>query len=163
MTDCIALCRYLSPEPLLQDPKWVSEELQSGHQVPAYSYARNNPIRYVDPIGLHAWIDECEGGGVSAYWSTTEGGGDGPQSLEPSLRLDPTSSSVQFNSPGTNTCQDFNTALKIDRDVFKNQSSGWGTKRGCWRKLVKQMANACNGPQAPPKKPEPPKGYCGPR
>ena len=44
--------KYLSPEPLLQDPSWVAGELQSGYQVPAYSYARNNPVRYVDPTGL---------------------------------------------------------------------------------------------------------------
>jgi hypothetical protein len=50
--------KYLSPEPLLQDPKWVSEELQSGHQVPAYSYARNNPLPYTDPTGLFT-IDQA--------------------------------------------------------------------------------------------------------
>ena len=45
--------RYLSPEPMLQDPKWVGEELQSGHQVPVYAYAGNNPIAYSDPTGLY--------------------------------------------------------------------------------------------------------------
>lgn len=44
--------RYLSPEPLLQKPDWVASELQSGHQVPAYSYARNNPVGTTDPTGL---------------------------------------------------------------------------------------------------------------
>jgi hypothetical protein len=47
---------YLSPEPLLQNPNWVESELQSGHQVPAYAYARNNPVRYVDPDGLQVAI-----------------------------------------------------------------------------------------------------------
>jgi len=44
--------KYLSPEPLLQDPNWVRRELKAGHQVPAYAYARNNPITNVDPDGL---------------------------------------------------------------------------------------------------------------
>jgi RHS repeat-associated protein len=44
--------RYLSPEPMLQRPKWILAELRLGHQVPAYSYARNNPIVLTDPTGL---------------------------------------------------------------------------------------------------------------
>ena len=46
--------RYLSPEPLLQEPDWVAGQLRSGHQVPTYSYARNNPIAYSDSTGLYA-------------------------------------------------------------------------------------------------------------
>lgn len=41
-----------SPEPLLQNPKWVLADLRLGHQVPAYAYARNNPIVLTDPSGL---------------------------------------------------------------------------------------------------------------
>lgn len=44
--------RYLSPEPLLHRPKWVLAELRLGNQVPAYGYARNNPIVLTDPTGL---------------------------------------------------------------------------------------------------------------
>lgn len=44
---------YLSPEPLLQNPNWVRRELKSGHQVPSYAYARNNPIAYTDVTGLY--------------------------------------------------------------------------------------------------------------
>ena len=44
--------RYLSPEPLLQNPKWVKEELTGGHPVATYAYARNNPVTTVDPTGL---------------------------------------------------------------------------------------------------------------
>lgn len=44
---------YLSPEPLLQSPTWVTSQLRRGRQVPAYSYALNNPIRYVDRNGLN--------------------------------------------------------------------------------------------------------------
>ena len=44
--------KYLSPEPLLQSPTYVRRMAQSGMSVPAYAYAANNPISYVDPSGL---------------------------------------------------------------------------------------------------------------
>lgn len=45
--------RYLSPEPLLQNPTYVRRMAQSGLSVPVYSYAANNPIRNTDPTGLY--------------------------------------------------------------------------------------------------------------
>lgn len=44
--------RYLSPEPLLQDPNWVKAELVVGHHVPSYGYAGSNPVTSGDPTGL---------------------------------------------------------------------------------------------------------------
>ena len=44
--------KYLSPEPLLQNPNWVMIQTYLGHQVPAYAYARNNPVSNTDPTGL---------------------------------------------------------------------------------------------------------------
>ncbi|MBE2250431.1 MAG: RHS repeat-associated core domain-containing protein [Myxococcus sp.] len=44
--------RYLSPEPLLQNPDWAVEQLERGNQIPTYSYARNNPVNTTDPTGL---------------------------------------------------------------------------------------------------------------
>lgn len=46
--------RYLSPEPLLQNPNWVRAEASEGFISPTYSYARNNPVRYTDSTGLYA-------------------------------------------------------------------------------------------------------------
>ena len=43
--------KYLSPEPLVQNPNWVKSELASGHQVLPYGYGRNNPITNADPTG----------------------------------------------------------------------------------------------------------------
>jgi hypothetical protein len=44
--------RYLSPEPLLQSPAYVRRMAQTGMSVPTYTYALNNPLRYVDRNGL---------------------------------------------------------------------------------------------------------------
>lgn len=44
--------RYLSPEPLLQDPWWIVSMATEGKSPPAYAYALNNPIRYVDRTGM---------------------------------------------------------------------------------------------------------------
>ena len=46
------VCRYLSPEPMLQSPNWVKGEALDGQAVPVYAYGANNPIRNTDPTGL---------------------------------------------------------------------------------------------------------------
>jgi hypothetical protein len=48
---------------MLQYPTWVESELQSGHQVPVYAYAANNPIGATDPTGLFVLRGRC------ANWS----------------------------------------------------------------------------------------------
>jgi RHS repeat-associated protein len=47
--------RYLGPEPLLQDPKWVLKEAKVGRSVPVYAYANNNPIFFTDPDGKNVF------------------------------------------------------------------------------------------------------------
>jgi RHS repeat-associated protein len=44
--------RWLSPEPLMQDPMYVRQMAEDGMGVPTYAYALNNPVRYVDSDGL---------------------------------------------------------------------------------------------------------------
>lgn len=67
--------RYLSPEPLLQDPAWVRDEAQAGHEVSSYSYARNNPIQNVDPDGNYSYAVRCDdpraGPNKDGWWSKT--------------------------------------------------------------------------------------------
>lgn len=51
--------RYLQPEPMLQDPKWVAARPKEGMSTPAYSYANNNPLHFTDPTGLYSWKVDC--------------------------------------------------------------------------------------------------------
>ena len=54
---------YLQPEPMLADPKFVRAMAESGHSLPVYAYANNNPIYYVDRNGK--WFAIPAGGAVA--------------------------------------------------------------------------------------------------
>ncbi|WP_223759271.1 RHS repeat domain-containing protein [Myxococcus sp. RHSTA-1-4] len=43
--------RYLQPEPMLKEPEWVKGQAFRGFTAPAYAYANNNPLHFVDPDG----------------------------------------------------------------------------------------------------------------
>lgn len=60
---------YLSPEPLLQSSVYVRQMAQSGMSVPTYSYAANNPLRYVDATGLAPgdWFPSPEAAARDAF------------------------------------------------------------------------------------------------
>jgi hypothetical protein len=48
--------KYLSPEPMLQDPSFVRAMAKNGLPAPTYAYANNNPLRYVDRDGRQVTI-----------------------------------------------------------------------------------------------------------
>jgi RHS repeat-associated protein len=54
--------RYLQPEPMLVNPRFVVGMARRGFGAPAYAYAVNNPVNYVDPDGLKVMLmDEAAG------------------------------------------------------------------------------------------------------
>ena len=50
----------LQPEPYWLKPRYVEEEVRAGDSVPAYSYAGDNPMLYVDPDGLDKTMIFCD-------------------------------------------------------------------------------------------------------
>ena len=54
------MSQYLSPEPLLQKPRYVLSMAESGMSVPPYAYALNNPLSYTDDDGLRAKQQTCK-------------------------------------------------------------------------------------------------------
>jgi RHS repeat-associated protein len=140
--------RYLSPEPLLQNPEWVRSELEDGHQVPAYSYARNNPVSTTDPTGLYAWRVECLGRGVAFEYTNVFSA--------PPLILTNLSSSG-LTTASNDPCDDFERAVDLgkkykDQPWFKAQAD-------CWKALKKEIGGHCHGLPKRPRERVPPPGY----
>lgn len=75
--------RYLSPEPLLQSPQYMSAMAQSGMSVPTYAYANNNPLMYVDQDGLRT--EPAPGNGSGGYQPRTGPGGLAPRGSGPTI------------------------------------------------------------------------------
>jgi RHS repeat-associated protein len=51
--------RYLGPEPILLNPKYVQHTAKQGHSVPMYDYALGNPLANTDPTGRVAGVDDA--------------------------------------------------------------------------------------------------------
>lgn len=138
---------YLSPEPMLQDPEWVRSELEDGHQVPAYSYARNNPVTTTDPTGLYAWRVECRGRGVAFEYTNVFGA---PFILK---NLSSSGLTTASNDP----CDDFDLAVALAK---KHKDQPWfKAQADCWKALKKEIGGRCHGIPKPKREPEPPPGY----
>ncbi len=61
--------RYLTPEPLLGDSTFVERQATGGLNVQVYGYANGNPVRFVDPSGLDAYVIRNPSQGVIEHWA----------------------------------------------------------------------------------------------
>jgi hypothetical protein len=53
-----ASARYLQPEPMLNNPRFVQAMARRGMSTPTYAYAANNPLAFTDPDGRTIrWVD----------------------------------------------------------------------------------------------------------
>ena len=69
-----AFGRWLSPEPLLQrNPRFALAMARSGMSSPAYAYAANNPIRFIDRDGLRVVVPSTASPRLLAAISTLRG------------------------------------------------------------------------------------------
>jgi hypothetical protein len=70
---------YLTPEPILRNPKAAVAYAYTGHSLPAYSYALNNPIRYWDANGACPMCLILGGAAIVMMWNddTSWNGGGG--------------------------------------------------------------------------------------
>ena len=145
--------RYLQPEPMMQEPKWVGAEARIGMTAATYSYARNNPLHVTDPTGLFSWARECPNNGVFERGFAIETSPLGAR-ISP-RRLRETPGSVAFHNSGvSDACVDCREARSIT-----NQTFAFSFAKDCWDALVKDICDACEeeknnkcepGPQFPP-------------
>ena len=134
-----ASARYLSPEPLLQEPTYVADMAKQGFSVPTYAYALNNPIRYTDPDGLRT--PNIPGGKAGQLCTPATCGS---QTQNQCGYLPEDRSSTPLNAPPPGQCVDADAAytssgiIKIPDtcrcDVVCAPGGGYGGLAcSCWR------------------------------
>ncbi|MCY1040256.1 hypothetical protein OV208_02900 [Corallococcus sp. bb12-1] len=107
--------RYLQPEPLLSDPKFVRQMAMEGHGMPMYAYALNSPLHYTDPNGM--WPFPWQPGRLCVSSSCKSGQTNACRDLPEASPKQGDSSALQM-LPAPGTCSD-SDAVYTDTGVFK--------------------------------------------
>ena len=114
------------------NPRYVDEETRAGENVPAYSYAGNNPLIYVDPDGLDKTSVFCDDGKSMATFNN----GNAPQP------------GSKGGIPGKTVCDDCNE-YNIDADGKCPLGRKTSPLCACRKKLEKEICRQCKEMKKP--------------
>lgn len=128
--------RYLSPEPLLQDPIRVLEAAREGRSTATYAYALNNPIGTIDADGLWPWEHpKCR---QLAYYRS-EGGALGMGGACTCRVRTIDASSATLGSTGTQRCWSLSLMKAADDAEHPDGHDG----KGCWQDPATSCDDVC--------------------
>lgn len=133
--------RYLSLEPLLENPNRVLDAARASRTAPTYAYAQNNPITTTDPNGLWPWEHpKCR---RVAYYRS-EGGalGIGGACICRVRTID--ASHATLTSTGTQRCWSIALTKAGDDADHPNGHDGMG----CWQDPATTCDQVCKAEAA---------------
>jgi RHS repeat-associated protein len=131
-----AVGRYLGPEPLTETPSFAWQSMFDGKSAPAFAYAFNNALAFVDSDGLQAGCTNTYDCCLQKFPNNPEACGGDPQ-------VDP-------QKPPPPEPRPFPPVLpRVDprREPMECGKDRWGCTCSCYRRSVNSGVNDSYGPK----------------